>query len=279
MEPTTFFYTFLLTTFLIYIAHLLIRKKRTPPLPPGPIGLPLVGSLPFLDPSLHKYFADLSKKYGPIFSLQLGSKLAVVISSSSLARAVLQEHDNTFANRDVPETGRVFSYGGNDIVWTPNGPTWRMLRRICVHEMLSPQSLDAVSSIRQQETRSTMRHIHASSGNKVDIGAEMFLNVMNVVTNTMWGGTLEGDKEGESVGKDFKEVVANIIDLLGRPNVSDFFPVLAPFDLQGIQSKMAVLRDRVLGSDEGKERETERKDTEIEKRGEKRFLEIFFIIF
>ncbi|KAJ4777023.1 Cytochrome P450 family protein [Rhynchospora pubera] len=245
MEPTTFFYTFLLTTFLIYIAHLLIRKKRTPPLPPGPIGLPLVGSLPFLDPSLHKYFADLSKKYGPIFSLQLGSKLAVVISSSSLARAVLQEHDNTFANRDVPETGRVFSYGGNDIVWTPNGPTWRMLRRICVHEMLSPQSLDAVSSIRQQETRSTMRHIHASSGNKVDIGAEMFLNVMNVVTNTMWGGTLEGDKEGESVGKDFKEVVANIIDLLGRPNVSDFFPVLAPFDLQGIQSKMAVLRDRV----------------------------------
>ncbi|KAJ4803863.1 Cytochrome P450 family protein [Rhynchospora pubera] len=245
MEPTTFLYTFLLTTFLIYTTLLLLRKRRTPPLPPGPTGLPLVGSLPFLDPSLHTYFADLSKKHGPIFSLQLGSKLAVVISSSSLARAVLREHDNTFANHDVPEAGRIATYGGSDIAWTPNGPTWRMLRRICVHEMLSPQSLDAVSSIRQQETRSTVRHIHASSGNPVDIGAEMFLNVMNVVTNTMWGETLEGDKERESVSKDFKEVVANITDLLGRPNVSDFFPALARFDLQGIQSKMAVLRDRV----------------------------------
>ncbi|KAJ4777022.1 Cytochrome P450 family protein [Rhynchospora pubera] len=245
MEPTTFLYTFLLTTFLIYTTLLLLRKRRTPPLPPGPTGLPLVGSLPFLDPSLHTYFADLSKKHGPIFSLQLGSKLAVVISSSSLARAVLREHDNTFANHDVPEAGRIATYGGRDIAWTPNGPTWRMLRRICVHEMLSPQSLDAVSSIRQQETRSTVRRIHASSGNPVDIGAEMFLNVMNVVTNTMWGETLEGDKERESVSKDFKEVVANITDLLGRPNVSDFFPALARFDLQGIQSKMAVLRDRV----------------------------------
>ncbi|KAJ4777021.1 hypothetical protein LUZ62_061278 [Rhynchospora pubera] len=111
--------------------------------------------------------------------------------------------------------------------------------------MLSPHSLDAVSSIRQQETRSTVHHIHASSGNPVDIGAEIFLTVMNVVTNTMWGGTLEGDKERESVGKDFKEVVANITDLLGRPNVSDFFPALARFDLQGIRSKMAVIRDRV----------------------------------
>ncbi|KAJ4777020.1 Cytochrome P450 family protein [Rhynchospora pubera] len=270
MEPTTFLYTFLLTTFLIYTALLLLRRRRTPPLPPGPTGLPLVGSLPFLDPSLHTYFTDLSKKYGPIFSLQLGSKLAVVISSSSLAHAVLREHDNTFANRDVTETGRLFSYGGNDILWSPNGPTWRMLRRICVHEMLSPQSLDAVSSIRQQETRSTMHHIHASSGNQVDIGAEMFLNVMNVVTNTMWGATLEGDEERESVGMDFKEVVANITDLLGRPNVSDFFPALARFDLQGIQSKMAVLMDRV---DSIFERIIERRSCDEGKRTKKDLLE------
>jgi Cytochrome P450 len=110
--------------------------------------------------------------------------------------------------------------------------------------MLSPSSLDAVSVLRQQETRSSMHHIHARSGSPVDIGTEMFVTVMNVVTNTMWGGTLEGDEERESVGKDFKELVADITDLLGRPNVSDFFPALARFDLQGIQSKMEVLKER-----------------------------------
>jgi Cytochrome P450 len=134
MEPATFLYTFLLTTSIIYTTLLLLRK-RSAPLPPGPTGLPLVGSLPFLDPSLHTYFADLSKKYGPIFSLQLGSKLAVVVSSSSLARAILREHDNIFANRDVPAAALVVAYGGNDIAWNPIGPTLRMLRRICVHEV------------------------------------------------------------------------------------------------------------------------------------------------
>jgi hypothetical protein len=135
VEHTTFLYTFLFATFFLYTTHLLLRRRRTPPLPPGPIGLPIVGSLPFLDPSLHTYFTDLSKKYGPIFSLSICSKLTVVISSPSLARAILREQDDTFANRDFPEVVSIASYGGNDIAFSPNGPTWRMLRRVCVHEV------------------------------------------------------------------------------------------------------------------------------------------------
>ncbi|KAF3324988.1 geraniol 8-hydroxylase-like protein [Carex littledalei] len=245
MEPTTFLYTFLLATFFLYTTLLLLRKRRTPPLPPGPTGLPLVGSLPFLDPSLHTYFANLSKKYGPIFSLRLGSKLTVVVSSPSLARSILREHDDTFANRDVPAAGITATYGGNDIVWSPNGPTWRMLRRVTVHEVLSPSSLDRVSNLRQQEIQSTIRLIRERCGTPIDIGAEMFLCVMNIVTSTIWGRTLEVDKEKELIGKDFKKVIADIIDLLGQPNVSDFFSALAQFDLQGIQSKMEVLRVRL----------------------------------
>jgi cytochrome P450 len=257
MEPTLMLYTFLVTTSIIYTT-LLLRKRRALQLPPGPTGLPIVGSLPFLGPLLHTYFAELSKKYGPIFSLQLGSQLAVVISSSSLARDVLREHDNTFANRDVPMAGFIATYGGNDIVWAPNGPTWRMLRRVCVHEMLSPSSIDAVSDIRQKEIRSTIRRIHARSGTPVDFHTEMFLNVMNVVSNTMWGGTLEGDEESELVGKDFKKLVADYTDLMGMPNVSDFLPALARFDLQGIQRKTEALMERL---DQSFERMTEKRQS------------------
>jgi cytochrome P450 len=134
-EPTTFLYTFLLATFFLYTTHLLLRRRRTPPLPPGPRGLPLVGSLPFIDPSLHTYFADLSKKYGPIFSLRIFNKLTVVISSPSLARAIFRDHDDTFANRDVPVVASIASYGGNDMTFSHNGPTWRMLRRVSAHEV------------------------------------------------------------------------------------------------------------------------------------------------
>ncbi|XP_078171178.1 flavonoid 3'-monooxygenase CYP75B137-like [Carex rostrata] len=244
MEPTTFLYTFLLATFFLYATLVLRHRRRTPPLPPGPTGLPLIGSLPFLDPSLHTYFSDLSKKYGPIFSLRLGSRLTVVISSPSLSRAIMREHDDTFANHDMPAAASVFSYGGNDILFSPNGPTWRMLRRISVHEMLSPSSLDRVSDLRQHEILSTIHRIHERCGTPIDIGTEMFLTAMNIVTSMLWGHTLPVE-ERELVGKDFKKVIADIVPLYTEPNVSDLFPTLAQFDLQGIRSKMEVLMGRV----------------------------------
>ncbi|CAM8997733.1 unnamed protein product [Rhodiola kirilowii] len=88
------------------------RKKMEAPLPPGPRGVPLLGSLPFLDPELHSYFAELGRQYGPILKLQLGMKLAIVISSPATAREVLKDHDIIFANRDVPVAGLAATYGG-----------------------------------------------------------------------------------------------------------------------------------------------------------------------
>nr|GMD97661.1 angelicin synthase-like [Ipomoea batatas] len=52
-------------------------SKKAAPLPLGPRGFPVVGYLPFLRPNLHHHFTDLARKYGPIFKLQLGSRLVV----------------------------------------------------------------------------------------------------------------------------------------------------------------------------------------------------------
>lgn len=119
-----------------------------------------------------------------------------------------------------------------------------MLRRMCVREMLSPAGLDTVYGLRRREVRSTISHLYARSGSPIDVGAQMFLTVMNVITSTLWGGTVEAADERSAVGREFRELVAEITDLLGRPNVSDFFPALARFDLQGIQKQMGVLLDR-----------------------------------
>lgn len=119
-----------------------------------------------------------------------------------------------------------------------------MLRRVCVREMLSPAGLDAVYELRRREVRSTIGHLYARSGSPIDVGAQMFLTVMNVITSTLWGGTVEAADERSAVGREFRELVAEITNLLGRPNVSDFFPALARFDLQGIQKQMGMLLGR-----------------------------------
>nr|QBS13816.1 Cytochrome P450 monooxygenase [Marrubium vulgare] len=230
------------------VVWILFKKKST--LPPGPTGLPLVGNLLALDPELHTYFAKLAHAYGPIYTLKLGKKIGIVVSSPALAKLVLKDHDTTFANRDVPVAGKEAAYGGADIVWNPYGPEWRMLRKVCVRDMLSSATLDSVYGLRRTEIRHTVGYLYAKAGTPVNVGEQMFLTVMNVITGMLWGGTVTGE-ERAAVGAEFRQVVGEMTALLGMPNLSDFFPALERFDVQGVKKKMKVLAKRFDGIFEG----------------------------
>ncbi|KAK1286564.1 Cytochrome P450 76C4 [Acorus calamus] len=244
-QPTIFSSAALLAALLLpLLLHLLRRKTPSPPSLPGPSGLPLLGSLPFLDPELHSYFTSLSKTHGPVFKIKLGTKTGVVVSSPSAARDVLRTHDATFANRDVPAAALAIAYGGRDIVWNPDVAEWRMLRKVCVREMLGPASLEAVYGLRRRELRRTVAELRARAGEAVDVGTEMFTMVMNVIMSMLWGGTLVGSEERAKVGDEFRKVVGEITELLGSPNVSDFFPILRGLDLQGVERRMRGLFER-----------------------------------
>lgn len=229
------FLAILILTILWFALFLVGLSKKQ--LPPGPRGHPLVGSLPFLDPELHSHFAILAKRYGPIFSLRLGGKIAIVISSPSLAREVLKENDVIFANRPIPSVVMAMDYGGRDIVFTPHGPEWRMLRKVSTRDMLGHAALGMFCTFRRQEIRETVRYLYGLRGAPVNVGEQMFLSVLNVITSMLWGGTIRGD-ERASIAAEFRQVVGEMTELLGKPNVSDFFPALAWMDLQGMKKQM-----------------------------------------
>ncbi|KAJ0968507.1 hypothetical protein J5N97_025424 [Dioscorea zingiberensis] len=210
-------------------------RRRCCSLPPGPSRVPIFGNLLSLHSELHTHFATLAKTHGPIFSLKLGNRLGIVITSPEIAKEVLRDHDDVFANRIIPAAAKVVEYITSNIVSSPNGPTLRMLRKVCVREMLGKASLDRVYWLRRREMRALVARLHGNVGESVDVGAEMFMMVMNVITSMMWGGVVE--ERGE-VGREFREVVGEITEMLGKPNLSDFFPRLERFDLQGIQRKM-----------------------------------------
>ncbi|XP_043700478.1 flavonoid 3'-monooxygenase-like [Telopea speciosissima] len=220
------------------------NKGGGPTLPPGPRGLPLVGNLPFLEPDLHRCFAKLAQIYGPIMKLQLGPKLCVVLTSPSLAREVLKVHDAIFANRDPPLVAATMTYGGIDIVWSPNGPQWRMMRRVFAHEMMSNKSLEACYNLRRQEVVQMVKEVYTKIGSPINIGEVMFLTMANLILSMLWGGTLQGD-EKSSIGREIQKVMRETIDLAAKPNISDFFPILASFDIQGIERKAKKLLSRM----------------------------------
>jgi cytochrome P450 len=231
---------------LLWYAWTFLKSKNqsSAPLPPGPKGLPLLGNLFGLDSELHSYFASLSQTYGPILKLQLGSKVGIVVSSASLAREMLKDHDVTFANHVVTTAGRIMTYGGCDILWTPYGAEWRMLRKVCVQNMLSKTTLDSFSILRRREVRQTVSYFYSNVGSPVNFGEQIFVTVLNVITNMMWGGTVDG-KEKASLGAEFKDVVSEMTYIAGKLNISDFYPSLARFDLQGIAKQSKVLTRRL----------------------------------
>jgi hypothetical protein len=72
----------------------------------------LLGNLPLLHKLPHQDFYNLSKTYGDIMELKLGSICTIVISSSRLAKEVFNTHDQAFSFCPLPTTLNSFTYGG-----------------------------------------------------------------------------------------------------------------------------------------------------------------------
>ena len=127
-----------------------IWRKTTSRLPPGPFGLPVLGYLPFLGKELHSDFATLAKRFGPIYTLQLGRRTCIIVNSSDVANVVVHEQDDTFANRAPPLVGLLLTYGGKNITWSDNNLYWRNMRKVLVYEVMSNKNMEASLSFHKK---------------------------------------------------------------------------------------------------------------------------------
>ncbi|KAH6795262.1 hypothetical protein C2S52_005739 [Perilla frutescens var. hirtella] len=83
-----------------------------------------------------------------------------------------------------------------------------------------------------------IKHIYDGMIGKATVMGDLcFPAELNVLINMSWGGTVAGEL-GERVAAEVRAVVAKIADLVGKPNVSDYYPFLAWLDVQGIKRQM-----------------------------------------
>ncbi|XP_038875602.1 labd-13Z-ene-9,15,16-triol synthase, chloroplastic-like [Benincasa hispida] len=227
-------------------------KLRRPSLPPGPRGLPLVGYLPFLSANPHHKLTHLADIYGPVFKLRLGTKLSIVLTSPDSIKEAFRHQEALLPNRDTSVCAFLSSYGGSGIVFTQDDGDWKKLRKIFVRKMLSKSNLDASYSVRRQEVRKVIKGVFETARTQIEIRKVGFLAALKSVMAMTWGdsGRLIGE-DGVDLEVKFREVMDELVVLLGTPNVSDFFPVLGRFDLQGIAKRTKkVMRacDEILNS-------------------------------
>ncbi|GFU01058.1 cytochrome P450 2F3 [Trichonephila clavipes] len=91
--------------------------------PPGPVGLPVVGSLPFLGKEPYKTLWTMKDKYGDIISVYLGPRYTVVLNEYSVMKEVL---NHPYALDRATEQ---FSSLGSLGFGTENGEKWQEQRK------------------------------------------------------------------------------------------------------------------------------------------------------
>ncbi|PPR90649.1 hypothetical protein GOBAR_AA30030 [Gossypium barbadense] len=231
--------TLTLATLLIIYFSRLVKKHiiKTKLSPPGPVGLPILGHLLFIKPDFLQYVTKQSQIHGRIIKLHLGRKVYIIISSPSIAKQILKDHDAIYANRDIPMAAIKGTFGGLDICGDPTAQNCRSykLRKLVVREIMSNNGLDACYEFRRREIRQMVKNIHGKIGSTINLSERIFLTMLSVTMSMLWGGSLNG--EVAKLGLEIKDRLEEFMKLMGEPNLSDIFPMLSPFNLQGIESK------------------------------------------
>lgn len=230
-------------SFLLILPLVLHGRKR---LPPGPRPLPILGNLLKIAGIPHRSLASLAKTYGPLMSLKLGSRIVVVVSSPEMAKRVLHHNDLVFSGRPVTNSARTFDHNEASIAWLPAADQrWKSLRRVCATHLFSPQRVDASRDVRREKIDQLKAYLmHRSSDRQpVDIGRAAFATVFNLMSRLVFSVDLVDISSAPSQ-EFFKDLVGEVTNLLGSPNVLDFLPWLAFLDPQGTRSRSEAVVKR-----------------------------------
>lgn len=231
---------------LTLIHGLQTLSTRGKKLPPGPTPLPLIGSLHLLGDQPHKSLARLAKTYGPLMCLRLGFVNTVVITSSNMAKEVLQKQDLAFSSRSIPDAIHAHDQFKYSVVWLPVASRWRSLRKALNSNIFSGNRLDANQHLRCRKVQELIAYCRKNSqkGDAVDVGRAAFRTSLNLLSNTIFSKDLT-DPFSDSA-KEFKDLVWNIMVEAGKPNLVDFFPFLEKIDPQGIRRRMTIHFGKVI---------------------------------
>ncbi|XAR50775.1 hypothetical protein NMG60_11005199 [Bertholletia excelsa] len=218
----------------LFLASLLffltIQKPRKHGALPGPSGLPFIGNLHQLDASnLHRHLWQLSKDYGPIFSLKLGFRSVLVVSSAEMAKEILKTNDVLFSDRPPFISHQIMSRNGLDLSFANYGEYWREMRKICAIHLFSSKRVHSFSHIRNGEIARMIKNLSqfASDAKLANMSEILFSHTSSVICRIAFSRRY--DEEGSARSK-FHSLLNEVQAVVGSFYYSDYFPYMGWLD-------------------------------------------------
>ncbi|KAM8953801.1 cytochrome P450 2K4-like isoform 2-T2 [Pelodytes ibericus] len=157
--------------------------------PPGPKPLPIIGNFHLLftkKQEPHKVLYELSKKYGSVFSLQMGCKKMVVLCGYDTVKDALVNHAEEFAERPaVPVMDEISN--GHGIVFA-HGKNWKVMRRFTLTTLRDfGMGKKVIEDKISEESDSLVEVIKSYNGKPFDSVMIVNAAVANIIVSILLG--------------------------------------------------------------------------------------------
>ncbi|XP_058220939.1 cytochrome P450 CYP82D47-like [Rhododendron vialii] len=238
---------------LLVLLYYFIGKSKTPKhIPPPEAGgaWPIIGHLHHLmsDQLTHVYLGTMADKYGPIFTIRVGLKRAVVVSNWQTAKECFTTHDTVVTSRPKFISADHLSYDKAMFSFSPYGAYWREVRKIISVELLGSRRVKLLEHVRVSETEDSIKELHklwaeakTNSGYVLVEMKKWFADLtMNVLVRMVAGKRYFGvaadadEEEGRRCQKAFR----NFFHYGGLFLPADAIPFLRWLDLGGHEKAM-----------------------------------------
>ncbi|XP_036024403.1 cytochrome P450 2C42-like isoform X1 [Onychomys torridus] len=214
-------------------------ERRT--LPPGPTPLPIIGNILHVDlKNISKSLRDVSiclfsKVYGPVFTLYLGRKPAVVLHGYEAVKEALIDHGENFAGRgSFPVADKIAK--GHGIVFS-NGRIWKEMRRFSLMTLRNfGMGKRSIEDRVQEEARCLVEELRKTNGSPCDPTFILGCAPCNVICSIVFQNRFDY-KDQEFLT--FMNILNENVEILSSPwmQICNNFPAMIDY-LPGSHRKL-----------------------------------------
>ncbi|OCT66282.1 cytochrome P450 2C15 [Xenopus laevis] len=178
--------------FLLLNTIQVTRRQGKGKLPPGPIPIPFLGNfLQLKGKEIFKSLIELSKKYGPVYTIHLGMEPVVVLCSCDIVKEALNENGDEFGARGYMPLLDKISQGGHGVVGS-NGERWKQLRRFSLMTLRNfGMGKRSIEERIQEEAHFLTKEFKNTKGKPVDPTFYFSKAVSNVICSIVFGDRFE----------------------------------------------------------------------------------------
>ncbi|XP_054749075.2 cytochrome P450 2J4-like [Lytechinus pictus] len=218
------------TTYVLALISLLLamifrgRSRRRGKLPPGPMGWPILGMLPYLDPDNPAQSVwDMSKQYGSVFCGRLGSHLAVFLNDYETIKEAFSRKDDAFSDRPRISMFEVYTKG-HGIATCYYDNHWKEQRRFAV-KAFRHFGVGKPDSVFEEFLMRESKHLlHAYSKKHVAFNLKPFIDMAacNIISSMTFGSRFSYSERTFQQFLAALDDIFHFADVAGVTNYLDF---------------------------------------------------------